>query len=328
MNREFTLIERRSMLEDAKMQIEDAIENIQNATRDTGIEDSVRRTLIAELEMRVSNETEWLGSRQNTILDLIESVEEWGGDEEDDDSPLSTDKLVKARAFNNRPRPMTDEEFEAATDTGAPEPEDGGEGDLDWLGDVPPTMAGESMVKQVEPVSPVTTVETPKQKFDRLTELLDQADDALDAHHAIQERDEEWRKKANQLWADYRLTQKARDIAAEEYAKTPVANGPATLLYPDDCYPYLVLSVSPSGSFAVVERLQEVSGKTGHKPEGNHNGFPVWSHYYTTDELQSMRYPEGKRETQKAHRRKDGRYYLGGVVMTFAYARYRRDYSD
>lgn len=63
----------------------------------------------------------------------------------------------------------------------------------------------------------------------------------------------------------------------------------ATICYPQDAYPAVVTKVSKTGKVITVERLETVSAKTGHKPARFDGPFPVWSHTYTDEELQSMR---------------------------------------
>ena len=63
----------------------------------------------------------------------------------------------------------------------------------------------------------------------------------------------------------------------------------ATLLYPQDCYPLLIVRVSDSGKSAWVVRVKEVSKETGHEPARFDGPFPVWSHTYTEEELQELK---------------------------------------
>lgn len=61
-----------------------------------------------------------------------------------------------------------------------------------------------------------------------------------------------------------------------------------TLQYPQDSYPYVIVRVSPSGKTAWVKRVKAVDLSTGHEPAYFEGPFPVWSHTYTAEELQSM----------------------------------------
>lgn len=117
---------------------------------------------------------------------------------------------------------------------------------------------------------------------------------------------------------------KARREAAERAANTPVVDGGATMHYPDDRMPYVVVKVSPSGAKVTLAPVRIVDGTTGHRPAGDCNGFPVWDHTYTPEELHAMR----EEYTVTAHRRKDGRYYSGGTRVTFDGARYYRNHAS
>lgn len=100
----------------------------------------------------------------------------------------------------------------------------------------------------------------------------------------------------------------------------------ATLCYPDDRYPYVVTSVTKTT--IVVEPLVTVSKATGHPPTRMRGPFPIWDHAYSPDEMATLRHPDGRSLRRRAHRRKDGRFYLHGTPLLVGEARYRRDYSD
>lgn len=100
--------------------------------------------------------------------------------------------------------------------------------------------------------------------------------------------------------------------------RRPLINGGATLCYPQDRVPYLIVRVTPN---TLVVRPISYDGI---KPTRYINGFPYFDHLFTFNELQTRVY--GK--PQRAYLRKDGRYYLGGNLLITHEARYRRDYSD
>lgn len=114
--------------------------------------------------------------------------------------------------------------------------------------------------------------------------------------------------------------------AAARAANTPVIGQGATLHYPQDKTPYVVTAISPTGAKVTLEALKTAEGLTGHDPAGECNGFPVFDHEYTEDELATMRYDTPHPEY--AHRRRNGRYYMGSCRITFSGARYYRNYAD
>lgn len=102
----------------------------------------------------------------------------------------------------------------------------------------------------------------------------------------------------------------------------------ATLLYPQDRLPYVIVGYTEK-TIDVVPLLM-VSYDTGHQPSGKHNGYPVWDHTYTDDEIQRFALEVAKQGVwpKRAYLRKDGRHYLGGTPMHVGAARFRRDYAD
>lgn len=92
----------------------------------------------------------------------------------------------------------------------------------------------------------------------------------------------------------------------------------ATLVLPDDRYPYVI-----TGFTKMTVSVRPVN-TDNLEPEGKCNGFPVFNHTFTREELAERAY--GK--DQKAYRRKDGRYYLNGIVLSLYGARYYRNYAD
>lgn len=112
-------------------------------------------------------------------------------------------------------------------------------------------------------------------------------------------------------------------------APAPAVGTGATLYYPQDRYPYVVVEVSRTGNAIWVKPVETVSTKTGHAPAGTCNGFPVWDHTYTDDEVKAL-VQDGVTPT-KLTRRADGRYRPVGssdVVYGLGHARYFRNYAD
>lgn len=93
----------------------------------------------------------------------------------------------------------------------------------------------------------------------------------------------------------------------------------ATLVYPNDRYPYVVVAVSPSGKQITVEELETVTPAMA-----NTEPSPgEWSYYYTAEDLRNRRTGQKK----VAHLRKNGRYYLNDIPLALGTARLRWDYS-
>ena len=112
-------------------------------------------------------------------------------------------------------------------------------------------------------------------------------------------------------------------------APAPAIGMGATQLYPQDRYPYVVVEVSATGHAIWVKPLETVSTATGHEPDGSCNGFPVWDHTYTDDELKTL--VVERAEPTKLTRRQDGCYRpVGSSDVTFGigHARYYRNCAD
>jgi hypothetical protein len=110
---------------------------------------------------------------------------------------------------------------------------------------------------------------------------------------------------------------------------TPVVGGGATQYYPQDRYGLVVLAVSKGGAKVTLAKLCEPSLDTGHSPADWIGGLPVWDHEYTEDELTSMRYQKYE-PIVYAYRRDTGgrfRYFLNGQPVSFASARYYRNWA-
>lgn len=95
----------------------------------------------------------------------------------------------------------------------------------------------------------------------------------------------------------------------------------ATLLYPQDRYPYVITAVT--AKTITVQRVETVSTKTGHSPSHYNGPYPVWSHTYTAEELDNLAI-DGER---RAYLHRDGRYYLGRTPLLVGEAIYHRDFS-
>lgn len=109
----------------------------------------------------------------------------------------------------------------------------------------------------------------------------------------------------------------------------PAVGMGATQFYAQDRYPYVVVEVSRTGHAIWVKPLETVSTWTGHTPAGSCNGFPVWDHTYTEDEVKSL--VQDHVAPRKLTRRSDGRYRPVGcsdVVFGLGHARYFRNYAD
>lgn len=108
---------------------------------------------------------------------------------------------------------------------------------------------------------------------------------------------------------------------------TPAVGMGATKLYPQDKYPLRIVKVSPTGHAIWVDEVRTVGGATGHAPNGNCNGYPVWDHTYTDADLDQFTEPG---YTQKATRRADGTYRLVGEqpVLWVSRACYFRNFAD
>lgn len=112
-------------------------------------------------------------------------------------------------------------------------------------------------------------------------------------------------------------------------ATAPAVGMGATQVYPQDRYPYVVVEVSRTGHAIWVKPLRTVFSDTGHEPEGRCNGFPVWVHVYTEDEIRDL--VQADVAPVKLTRRTDGRYRpVGGndLIFGLGQARYFRNYAD
>jgi hypothetical protein len=91
---------------------------------------------------------------------------------------------------------------------------------------------------------------------------------------------------------------------------------PATMHYPSDQYPYVVVAVSASGSKITLEALDY----SGLAPAYHAGPFPVFDSEVPTD------WRTGRMIV--AHLAREGYNYAGSTPISIGYARYRRDHSD
>lgn len=102
----------------------------------------------------------------------------------------------------------------------------------------------------------------------------------------------------------------------------------ATMLYPQDTYGYVVIKASKSGKTLYAIRLKTPDLTTGHKPARFDGPWPVWEHFYTEDELRTMRsgtYDQNGIELRWSEKGK--RYRHAGTPFVVGSARYYRNYS-
>lgn len=90
----------------------------------------------------------------------------------------------------------------------------------------------------------------------------------------------------------------------------------ATLCYPSDSYPYIVVEVSPTGAKITLEGLEPASDK----PARYVRSFPVWD----------CPGDPAKRNRGRitAHRGARGYMVAGSTPLVLGSARYYRDWSD
>lgn len=66
--------ERTDLLEEAQMDINNAIEKIRQAMEGTSSWNRVKSYLVSQLEMAVSGENEWVGQNPSNIQSIIEDI--------------------------------------------------------------------------------------------------------------------------------------------------------------------------------------------------------------------------------------------------------------
>lgn len=91
----------------------------------------------------------------------------------------------------------------------------------------------------------------------------------------------------------------------------------ATLVYPQDRYPYIVTAVSPSGAKVTLAELERAASE----PAAYAGPYPIWDCDGDPTRFTGR--------TIEAHRKADGRYAVAGSTpISFGRARYHRDWSD
>lgn len=105
-------------------------------------------------------------------------------------------------------------------------------------------------------------------------------------------------------------------------APDPTVGMGATLCYPQDRHPYVIVAVGATGKTVQVLPLKT----EGLKPTGKCNGFPVFDHKIEGDEIGKRM--DGMAIRKTAHLRKDGRFYLGGTPLAIGSAQYYRNYAE
>lgn len=105
----------------------------------------------------------------------------------------------------------------------------------------------------------------------------------------------------------------------------PVVGMGATIVYPQDNYPAVVVRVSKSGKTAWLKRLRTVDGTTGHEPARYDGPFPIYDHVYTDQERQDLLLDHS--QEQRVSLRKNGRWAAGETPVRMGEARYYRNFS-
>lgn len=114
--------------------------------------------------------------------------------------------------------------------------------------------------------------------------------------------------------------QRAAIVVDDEH---PQYGTPATLVYPQDRYPWVVVGGSQSGHHLFVAPV-EYRDLPMVSP-GSHNGYPVNDRTYSSEEcLAHVRFNGATRITRK----QNGQYTDHGTPFALGIARYRRDWSD
>ncbi len=101
----------------------------------------------------------------------------------------------------------------------------------------------------------------------------------------------------------------------------------ATLIYPDDRAPYVI--IEDRGDTLVLKELHTVSKETGHKPRSFQNGYPVWDHTYTPEEIARFCPASGGVGTVVTVHQvgQDSYTDAEGLVYLIGRARYYRNYA-
>ena len=117
------------------------------------------------------------------------------------------------------------------------------------------------------------------------------------------------------------------DEVLEELARGSVLG--ATMFYPQDRVPLVVIKSSKTGFTIEFLRVRSVGIDTGHEPARYSGPFPVWDHDYTPDELELYTEQIVAANNRQVARWSDqlGCYQMGGVPIRVGVANYHRDFS-
>jgi hypothetical protein len=111
----------------------------------------------------------------------------------------------------------------------------------------------------------------------------------------------------------------------QDFIKPEVGQG-VTLHYPQDSYPFVITEVSASGKTIKIQPVEPVSRDTGHEPARFDGPWPVWSHTYTAEELQTLKRETPTPDTLRYNSR--SRRWAGrNGDWSVGVARYHRNYS-
>lgn len=106
----------------------------------------------------------------------------------------------------------------------------------------------------------------------------------------------------------------------QDIANIEIGRG-VTKIHPQDRVPYVVVAKTATTLKVVLVDDRNL------QPEGQHNGFPVFDHVFTPEELQARKRADWPPETLRRNNR--GRWqFSGGTPASVLCARYRRDYSE
>lgn len=102
----------------------------------------------------------------------------------------------------------------------------------------------------------------------------------------------------------------------------PDINDLATLVLPQDSYPYVV--VATSGRVVTLKAIRLVDTTTGHQPAKMVGGFPIWDHVYTAEEAKALE----TNKVERAVRGNNGEYAIDGAAVYFGTGHYYRDFRN
>jgi hypothetical protein len=106
----------------------------------------------------------------------------------------------------------------------------------------------------------------------------------------------------------------------------PVEGTHATIHYPQDSYPAVVVRATKSGKTAWIKTVVAASSIDSIEPSRYDGPWPVYDHTYTDEEVAEYTL-HGAQET-RVFLRKDGHYRTAsGALVTFGSAHYYRNFS-